>query len=300
MAEQISGIPAEMQACQIVEFNKPPEIRTIPTPKEMQPHEMLIKVAAASICHTDLEYMKGNFPIKLPITGSHEGTGTVAAVGSNVKNFQPGDRVMVGMVFDRCGNCEICNGPEKFRLYCEKKDPLMSMMSVGRDGPWQEYLVVDGREAALLPDRMSFATAAPLACAGVVAWRGVVLADLKAGQWIGIVGSGGGLGHLAIQLAKAQGLKVFAVDAREPGIELSKQCGADLVLDARDGEEAIEKAAKETTASGGVAATLNLSDAPTALPIACAITKVSGTVVQIAVVSLPTPIPDAVVFRKSC
>lgn len=158
-------------------------------------------------------------------------------------------------------------------------------MSVHRNGAFQEYLVVDGREAAKIPDAMSFATAAPLACAGMTSWRGVKQCHLKPGEWIGIVGSGGGLGHLAIQMAqKAFGLKVVGVDARDEGLALTKEAGADLVLDAREGKEKMVERVKGSTDGKGVHAALNVSDARSAAPTAAAITRNHGTVVQVALV----------------
>jgi alcohol dehydrogenase, propanol-preferring len=279
-------MPAEMRACQIIEFNKPHQIRTIPTPdaKDLKPNDLLLKVAVSALCHSDLEYLKGVFPLQLPVTASHEGTGTVVGFGSNNTRFKVGDRVLAGQTFGRCGDCEICNGPENYRHYCKNREPMMSV--AGRNGAFQEYLIVDVREATKIPDGMSFVTAAPLACAGMTAWRAINQCHLEKGQWIGIVGSGGGLGHLAIQFAqKAKGLKVLAVDARDDGIALSKECGADVVLDAREGKEEVVKKAMEATGQG-VDATIELSGHPTAAETGAAITRQHGRFVQVAIVSV--------------
>ena len=87
---QTPKIPQQMHACQIVEFNKPHQIRNIPTPQaqDLKPNDLLLKVAAAGLCHSDVEYLKGTFPIKLPVTGSHKGTETVIAKGSKRRYFQ--------------------------------------------------------------------------------------------------------------------------------------------------------------------------------------------------------------------
>ena len=100
-----------------------------------------------------------------------------------------------------------------------------------------------------------------------------------------IVGSGGGLGHLGVQFAKAKGLKVFAVDARDEGLSLSKECGADVVADAREGVDAVVAAAMKLNGGMGCDATVNVSDAKSAAHTACAITRKHGVMVQIAVVS---------------
>ncbi|KAF2486307.1 alcohol dehydrogenase [Neohortaea acidophila] len=283
---QTVTLPETQQAVQIVEFNKPHELRTIPTPSvsDLRPHEVLIKIAASGLCHSDLEYLKGGFPLDLPVTACHEGTGTVIAFGSNMHRFKVGDRVVAGQTFGCCGDCEDCNGPEHSRHYCQNRETMMC--AGGRNGAFQEYLVIDGREASKIPDAMSFATAAPLACAGMTAWRAVLNAKLKSGQWIGIMGSGGGLGHLAIQFAKkVHGLKVVAVDARDDGLALSKEMGADVVLDARKGKDAVVEGAKAATGKqGGVDATIELSGHPTAAETGAAIVRNHGRFVQVAIV----------------
>lgn len=277
----IPGIPNSMLACQIVEYNNRHQIHQVPTPQTLEPHDILLKVAVSSLCHTDLEYLAGNLYNKLPVTASHEGTGVVVALGTSVTDFKLGDRVLAGQTYHCCGECDICRGPAQFRHYCTFRG---SAMSVERDGAFQEYLVTDARQATIIPDEVSFLTAAPLACAGVTVWHAILQADLTAGRWIGVVGSGGGLGHLAIQFAKARGLKVVGVDASDGGIELSKEAGANIVLDARKGTEHVVKEAFAATGGKGVDASLTVSDAKQAPATACAITRMHGTMVQVALV----------------
>jgi alcohol dehydrogenase, propanol-preferring len=217
----------------------------------------------------------------LPCTASHEGAGTVIAVGSSVSpsTFQPGDRVMVGLMLEPCGACADCLGPENYRQYCQHTSGIVG---VSTDGCFAEYVVCDARMSVKLPDAVPFEMAAPLACAGCTAWRAVLQAELRKGEWLGIVGSGGGLGHLAIQFAKALGLMVVGVDARSEGLDLSREYGADVVVDAREGDEEVVKKAREATSGEGVDATINLSDAKSAAATACSITGRHGVMVQIA------------------
>lgn len=284
----VANLPETMLACQIVEHNKPHEVRRIPTPKpsELGPHDLLLKVAVSSLCHSDLEYQAGALKNKLPVTASHEGTGVVVARGEAAKHFNLGDRIMAGQTYGRCGRCEDCNGPENYRHYCAHAG---SMMSVERDGAFAEYLITDAREACVIPDGLSFVTAAPLACAGVTVWRGILQAEIRPGGWIGIVGSGGGLGHLGIKFAKARGLKVIGVDARDDGLTLSKEAGADVVLDARKGKEQLVVEVMQATGGRGVDGTVNVSDAKSAAATSAAITRMHGIVVQIALVSWRIP-----------
>lgn len=276
-----------MKAAQVVEYGKPYQVNTVPVPSDIGPHDLLVKIATASHCHTDVLVHSGAFGTKLPVTGSHEGAGTVVAVGSSVTDFKISDRVMCGLPFHPCGTCRNCTGPESWRQYCAN---IEGHSGVQRDGFFAEYALVDARSTTLLPDEVSFLSAAPLACAGRTVWRGVLQADLKPGQWLAIVGSGGGLGHIGIQFAKKRGLRVVGVDARDEGLELSKECGADIVADAREGKDAVVKQILEATDGEGVDAALTISDAPDAAALACALTKMHGLMVQMGqpdVVNIP-------------
>ena len=261
------------------QFDKPYKIHKIPTPKDLGPDDVLVKVAVGSLCHTDGMVSSGLFHSKLPITASHEGSGTVAAVGSAVKKFEVGDRVMCGIVYEPCGKCSDCTGPEKYRQYCPNVGGLKGVTS---HGYFAEYAVIGQEFSAKLPDEVSFETAAPLACAGITIWRAVLAAELKAGQWLAIVGSGGGLGHLGIQFAKSQGLKVIGLDARKEGLELSKKYGADHVVDVTKGDEEVVREVQKITGGPGADVTITLADAKTAAATACAITRMHGTMIQVA------------------
>lgn len=264
-----------------MQYNKPYEIRNVPVPSEIKGPDMLVKVAVASNCHTDSMVLSGVFDpqSKPPLTASHEGAGTVVAVGDEVKNFKVGDRVMCGLPYHPCGACQDCLGPENYRQYCPN---VKGHCGVMRDGFFAEYAIVDSRSSTPLPDAVTFESAAPLACAGRTIWRGVLQANLKAGEWLCLVGSGGGLGHLGIQFAKALGLKVIGIDARDDGLTLTKETGADVTLDARQGKDQIVQQVQKVTSGAGADATITISDARDAAGIACAVTKMHGTMVQIA------------------
>lgn len=229
----------------------------------------------------------GSFGTKLPCIASHEGTGTVVAVGSAVSDFKKGDRVMAGLPRNRCGHCPDCLGPENYKHYCQRVE---GYGGVTLDGAFAEYMIADARESSKVPDQVSFETAAPLACAGVTVWRGVLQAELKAGETIALVGAGGGLGHLGCQFARALGLQVIGIDARDEGLELAKASGANVVVDARQGKEKVVEEVKKVTNGMGADATVNVSDHAEAAGLACALTKMHGTMIQIAqpdLVSIP-------------
>ncbi|KAF4636100.1 hypothetical protein G7Y89_g1993 [Cudoniella acicularis] len=237
-------IPENMLAAQVVEFKKPYKIHEVPTPgKDLNEHDPLAKVAVDSLCHTDGMVTDGIMRIQLPCIASHEGAGTIVKVGSARKEFEVGVTV---------------------------------------DGSFAECEVVDGREVCLLPDNVSFQCAVPLACAGITIWGGLVRGDLKVGESLALVGAGGGLGHLGVQFAKALGLHVIAIDARDEGIQLAQQCGADTVIDARIGKEKVVEKVKTVTGGKGADASINVSDRDTAAGLSAAVTKMHGILVQIA------------------
>lgn len=153
-----------------------------------------------------------------------------------------------------------------------------------------DYHVSDSRTSCHVPDAVSLADAAPLACAGVTIYRAIIVAEAKKGDWLALVGAGGGLGHLGIQMAKAKGIKVIAIDARDEALELCKTAGAEHVFDARKGKDEVVKQVQELTGGPGADATINVSEHETAAPLACAITKMHGNMIQIsqpAIVNIP-------------
>ncbi|OJD36838.1 alcohol dehydrogenase protein [Diplodia corticola] len=274
-------IPDTMLACQVVEFNQPYTIHRIPTPNPstLGPHDLLVKIAVSSLCHTDSMVARGTFTPPLPCTASHEGAGTVARCGSAAaQTFSPGDRVMCGIYLRPCDACADCLAGRP--QYCPRS---AGAIGVHTHGAFAEYAVVDARTAVRLPDGVTFATAAPLACAGCTVYRGVVVATgLVPGQCVCLVGAGGGLGHLGVQFAKARGLCVVAVDARDEGLALAREAGADVVVDARAGKERVVEEVRAVTGGAGADATVTVTDARDAAALACAVTRVHGLVVQIA------------------
>lgn len=246
-------------------------------------------MAAASLCHTDSRVQQGIFSARLPQIAGHEGSGTVVAIGSDaIKRFQIGDRVMCGLPLHPCGTCVDCLGPVNQTQYCMNLG--IGFLGLHTNGCFAEYVRCDSRTTTKLPDAISFISAAPLACAGRTAWRSVLRTGLQSGQWVCIVGSGGGIGHLGIQFAKAIGLRVIGIEARDEGLELSRKYGADIVVDSRKGKTQVLKEVHAATAGKGANATISLSDHKAAPGIACAVTAMHGTIVQIAlpdVVEIP-------------
>lgn len=262
----------------MLEVHKPYQLREVQTPRTLRPNDLLVKTVVASLCHTDLMVLRGQLPVTLPVTASHEGAGIVMAVGSAVTDFKLGDRVMSGLPIDQCGQCEDCLGPDDHHQYCTKKGAL----GLGLDGAFAEFHVTDSRTTCLIPDSVTFADAAALACAGRTIYRAIKTSKVQSGRFLAIVGAGGGLGHLGILFALAKGVEVIAIDARDAALELCKKAGARHVIDSRAGRENLVAQVRTITGGPGTDCTLNVSGHPTALTEACAITRNHGTVIQVA------------------
>ncbi|MEO3429926.1 alcohol dehydrogenase AdhP [Pelagibius sp. CAU 1746] len=223
-----------MRAAVVREFKKPLSIEEVPVP-EVTPGQILVKVAACGVCHTDLHAADGDWPAKPspPFIPGHEGVGTVAAVGNNVTSVKEGDRVGVPWLHTACGHCKHCLS--SWETLCD--DQQMTGYTV--NGGFAEYVLADPGYVGHLPDGLDFAPAAPILCAGVTVYKGLKETDTKPGDTVVISGIGG-LGHLAVQYAKAMGLHVIAVDITPEKLKLAKDVGADAAVNARETDPVAE------------------------------------------------------------
>lgn len=198
---------------------------------------MLIKIGAASFCHTDYQVYTGYYKTKLPHTGSHEPTGVIVALGPNVKGgWKIGDRVGGYLFRSPCGKCPDCkwfastHAGQLDARYCSNK----SMTGIiGADGGFAEYMVSPDYALLRIPDAVSFEQASPLMCAGCTIWNAILEAGIEKGQTIAIVGIGG-LGILGLQFAKALGYKVLGLhhrDATSKMEEVPFHLRPDLLID---------------------------------------------------------------------
>jgi propanol-preferring alcohol dehydrogenase len=196
----------------------------IPTPG---PGEVLVKVAACGVCHTDIHAVDGDWPVKpkLPFIPGHEVIGHVAALGQGVTRFREGDAIGVAWLHDACGACEYCG--TGWETLCASQHNT----GYGVDGGYAEYMVADAAYAVKIPAGMDLVKAAPILCAGVTTYKGIKETDTKPGDWLAISGVGG-LGHVAVQYAKAMGLHVVAIDLSEDKLALARRLGADIALNA--------------------------------------------------------------------
>jgi propanol-preferring alcohol dehydrogenase len=237
-----------MKAAVVHAFHQPLVIEEVPVP-EPGPGQIVVKVEASGVCHTDLHAAEGDWPVKpkLPLIPGHEAVGYVAAVGSGVKNVKEGDRVGVPWLHTACGHCEYClDGWET--LCTQQKNTGYSV-----DGGYAEYVLADPNYVGHLPDGVDFAEIAPVLCAGVTVYKGIKATDVRPGQWIVISGIGG-LGHMAVQYAKAMGMNVVAVDIADEKLQFARQLGADLTVNALT-EDPGERIQREIGGAHGVLVT---------------------------------------------
>ncbi|MGI9240026.1 MAG: alcohol dehydrogenase AdhP [Verrucomicrobiales bacterium] len=223
-----------MKAAVVHEFGKPLVIEEVSTP-EPAPGQVLVKIEACGVCHTDLHAAEGDWPAKPspPFIPGHEGVGTIAAVGKGVSNITEGDRVGVPWLHTACGHCRQCvRGWET--LCAEQQNTGYSV-----NGGFAEYSLADPAFVGRIPDSVEFAAAAPVLCAGVTVYKGLKETEARPGQTVVIIGIGG-LGHLAVQYAKAMGVHVIGVDIAEDKLRLARESGAELTINAAETDPVAE------------------------------------------------------------
>ena len=216
-----------MKAAVVHAFGQPLRVEEVPVP-DVPPGQVLVRVVASGVCHTDLHAANGDWPVKptLPFIPGHEGVGFVAALGQGVKGIKEGDRVGVPWLHTACGHCEHCI--TGWETLCD--DQQMTGYTV--NGGYAEYVLADPGYVGRLPDNVGFSEIAPILCAGVTVYKGLKMLDCKPGDWVAISGIGG-LGHCAVQYAKAMGFHVIGVDIDDAKLALATRLGADMVVNAR-------------------------------------------------------------------
>ncbi|CZR54233.1 uncharacterized protein PAC_04116 [Phialocephala subalpina] len=258
MASSTPALPKLMKAQFLDDFKKPYELRSVPLPSLTSPHDLLIKVDAASYCHTDAVLADGlmpPYPPSFPHVGCHEFAGTIVALptsGLSNSSLKIGDRIGVpGRGFHPCESCFEClsyhdpeSDPPGFSVYC----PKAKNHGISAVGGFQEYAVVDERQIAPIPEALNAIETAPLMCAGVTIYAAIKRCGLKPGQRLGILGAGGGLGHLGLQFATKMGFKTYGMDNSEVALELARglKTGATIVdVRTEEPEEVVRQIGEE-------------------------------------------------------
>lgn len=221
--------------------SKPLKLSDVKIP-ELGKDEILMKITACGVCRSNLHLIEGDWlrygiPPKLPIIPGHEIVGIVESVGSDVKTFSKGERIGIQPLYNACRHCDFClTGREHL---CDERQ----ITGDTEDGGYAEYLKVPSDFAYKIPDSIDDLHAAPLFCPGVTAYRAVKRAELSPGKKVAIFGIGG-VGHLALQIAKLYGANVTAVTRSKLHLDLAAKLGADTVLS--PSEEDVVKSIEKT------------------------------------------------------
>ncbi len=282
-------MPSTMRAAVVHAFDQPLALDELPVPQP-GPGEILVKIEASGVCHTDLHAARGDWPVKptLPFIPGHEGVGLVAAVGSGVTDVREGDAVGVPWLYSACGHCTYC--VTGWETLCE------SQRNTGYsvNGGFAEYVVAPSAYVGHLPDGADFAAMAPILCAGVTTYKGLKETDARPGEWVAISGIGG-LGHVAVQYAKAMGFHVAAIDVDPAKLALATRLGADLAIDGRE-PDAAATLVRET--GGGAHGVLVTAVSTAAFGQAIAMTRRKGTVSLVGLPPGDFPLPIFPVVLK--
>jgi propanol-preferring alcohol dehydrogenase len=262
-----------MKAAVLHEFKKPLAIEDVPRPS-LNATDLLLQVEACGVCHSDLHVVDGEWPqftslTKIPLIPGHEIAGRVVEKGCAVKEFQIGDRVGVPWIYWTCGECEFCR--EGNENLCARQ----KITGVTVDGGFAEFLKAPASHAVKIPDALSAAEAAPLFCAGVTVYRALKQARISAGQRLAIFGIGG-LGHLAVQVARELGAEVTAIDVADEKLSLAETLGAANCLNATS-----TNVTKALRAKGGVHVALVTCAARAAYDTAFACVRPTGTLLAV-------------------
>jgi len=201
---------------------------------EIGEREVLIKVAACGVCHTEIDEIEGRAkPSKLPVVPGHQIVGKVVKVGAKVKDFVPGDRVGAGWIYSSCGSCKYC------KKGLENLCPDFKATGKDADGGYAEFFKIGEKFLFKLPERLSYEECAPLFCAGAIGYRSLKLTNLENGEVIGLLGFGASA-HLVFKLIRAMypDSKIFVFSHSEENQKFAKALGADWVgsLDKRPPE----------------------------------------------------------------
>jgi propanol-preferring alcohol dehydrogenase len=277
-----TSMPIKMHAAVVKQFGKPLELVEwdVPSPGTNQ---ILVKTEACGVCHTDLHAAQGDWPVKptLPFIPGHEAIGVVAAVGSGVTDIKEGDRVGVPWLYSACGHCEFCL--TGWETVCAQAQ----FGGYTKNGGFAEFVLADPNYVAHIPAGLAAAEAAPLICAGITTYKGIKETAARPGDWIAISGVGG-LGHLAVQYAKAMGLLVCAVDIDDGKLSHATSLGADFVINAKTEDPA--GAVKKAT-SGGAHGVLITAPSLIAFKQGVGMTRKHGTCVLVGLPPGEFPVP---------
>lgn len=278
-----------MKAAVVRQLGAPLVIEEVPIP-EPGPGQVLVRIAATGVCHTDLHAAKGDWPVKPqpPFIPGHEGVGTVAALGQGVTRLREGDRVGIPWLHTACGHCPHC------RTGWETLCGSQANTGYSVNGSFAEYALADPDFVGILPQGLDWGPAAPVLCAGVTVYKGLKETEVRPGEWVAVSGIGG-LGHMAVQYAVAMGMRVAAIDIHSDKLDLARRLGAEIAIDGR-AEDPVAVLQRDIGGAHGVLVT---AVSPQAFEQAFGVLRPHGTMSLVGLPpgSFPLPIFDTVLKR---
>ena len=236
-----------MKAAVVPAASSPWQVKEVPQPQP-EANQVLVKMHASGICYTDVHQTLGHFPGPFPRILGHEPVGEIVVVAPDVTTRKVGDRVGAAWIQSTCGRCEWCQRGR--RMFC----PDMKATGIHAPGGHAEYMLMNADATYLIPDKVSFEQAAPIFCAGYTVYSGLRWADPQPHERVAVLGIGG-LGHLALQYAKAAGFDTIAISRSPDKDKMIRDLGADEIV--RDG--------KSLAAVGGADVILSTSNSTNAM-----------------------------------
>ena len=275
-----------MRAVQVTSANGPFELveRAIPDPP---PRHVRIKVQACGVCHSDSFTATGAFPgIQFPRVPGHEVVGIIDALGAEVPDWQPGQRVAVGWHGGHCGHCTSCRRGD-FITCVNGQIPGISY-----DGGYADYMIAPFEALAAVPDELTPAEAAPLLCAGITTFNALRNSGLKAGDLVAILGIGG-LGHLGVQFAAKMGCRTVAIARGTDKEPLARKLGAHRYIDSNTAD-----VAGELTKLGGARVILATATSPKAMSATIGGLGVDGKLIVVGASMEPIELPPLALIQQ--
>jgi propanol-preferring alcohol dehydrogenase len=279
-----------LRAAVLHEFGQPLVLEDVPRPIP-QEGEVLLQVEACGVCHSDLHLIRGDWPafaklVKRPLIPGHEVVGKVVEIGKAVAEDLMNETVGVSWVFWSCGQCLTCR--EGRENICQNR----AITGVTVNGGYSEFMIAKATHVIAVPNSLSPAAAAPLFCAGVTVYRALRNAEIFQGQRVAVFGVGG-LGHLAIQIARAMETEVIAIDVDDAKLALARESGAHHVINSEK-----ENVAAQLRDSGGVHLALVATPAKSAYDAAFTVLRPGGAVMIVGLPSEPLTF-DAVKLARN-
>jgi 6-hydroxycyclohex-1-ene-1-carbonyl-CoA dehydrogenase len=266
------------------------QVKDVPAPQPAQ-GELLVQIAACGLCRTDLHYLHGLATFKAPpIILGHEISGRVAGTGAGVEGWKEGEAVLLAPVIP-CGQCEYC-WKGRGTLCLNQR-----MLGNHADGGFAEFVAVSARAAFRLPASVPLEAGSIVSDAVSTPYHAIVnRAELKAGEWAVIFGCGG-VGLSAVQVAKAIGARVVAVDIAPWKLEIASALGADIVVDGKDAKAAAKEIRKAT--GGGADAAFDVIGNPEVIELATQVVKWGGRVIVVGYTEKPVTLQAGrIMFRE--